>query len=922
MTNFDQCVNRIISANEDNTLAIFVGAGVSKTSETKSFTLPTWNDLIGELKKELGLDRENDYLKIAQLYYLSSGGFTYYRKLKKYFPDNVQPSEIHKLIFDLNPQVVITTNWDTILENAIQQNAYIYDVICSDKDLVKSSLGKKLIKMHGDFKNHNIVFKEDDYLNYAHNFPLIENYIKSVLSTHTVLFLGYSYSDIDIKHVIKWIQSHSDVRPPMYLAVFKDDPTQRRYLENHGITTLILTEESELPIGADSYSHKLHHLLFSILTKNSRIVSESPLEVIDYIYKKVSILGDLNYVLLDQIRKTLTNCGYLYESDATAVLTFYGKILTGDINDDQRAILARFLTILKDPPESLEFGGTSRLQRILEIFSKAGLKGIASELDSMPNKNMTYFTIDQSVDTLSNQVYSSSLDFSFEQGPSSGSSLFNEIRDAFFKFQKGEFRDALDTVDHTISECLKQRQYTWLFISLFNRNTLVRQLKRGFDTFDKYQHLIEYDLTERYTNLPREVKVAIEPVYEFISFDYLYRYAFSLDDELKKKEEASHNVASGGFVFDSESYKSATQHVNLVNFTLRNCIMIDNFHEYKSILRRFIGISVARQVQKTQMGFSRIELFTCIKFLDSKTLKTILENCFTKSIDKRKLLSLSNEDVDWLIGQVLPNIVKHYLESKALTKSFENVLENTLFVIALVRLDAEKLNSVVSIILKLVLESNNSIGIYQSINLFLGIQYNLYESPMDEKQLIELIETMIIKIVDHKCSGYEYIAFTRNEISNLYGYAKERKASFDNKKLINRLVDEFADYKTDDKIDLSQSLLLSIYEIATDKVRELIRSFILKIDTSTETQLHKKFIFELSLVISEIKDIGEDVIMGVSNYITGFVGSKFFPSALYTIFSQISYLVSERSETRLQDAMSTLDSVIKKYEANRIMSNF
>ncbi len=166
------------------------------------------------------------------------------KKLKDFFPDNIRPSSIHKQIFELNPKVIITTNWDTILEKAIEENAYIYDVIRCDEDLVKSTLQKKLIKMHGDFKNHNIVFKEDDYLNYQFNFPLIENYIKSILSTHTILFLllGYSYNDINFKHIIKWLQNYSEVQPPRYLTVFKENPTQNKYLENHGISIFLLDE--------------------------------------------------------------------------------------------------------------------------------------------------------------------------------------------------------------------------------------------------------------------------------------------------------------------------------------------------------------------------------------------------------------------------------------------------------------------------------------------------------------------------------------------------------------------------------------------------------------------------------------------------------------------------------------------------------
>ena len=53
-----------------------------------------------------------------------------------------------------------------------------YDVVSKDSDLPYTPNNKMLIKMHGDFNNKNIVFKEDDYLSYSQNFKLIEKYIK------------------------------------------------------------------------------------------------------------------------------------------------------------------------------------------------------------------------------------------------------------------------------------------------------------------------------------------------------------------------------------------------------------------------------------------------------------------------------------------------------------------------------------------------------------------------------------------------------------------------------------------------------------------------------------------------------------------------------------------------------------------------
>jgi NAD-dependent SIR2 family protein deacetylase len=98
---YNSHLKQIIKANDENRLAVFVGSGISLSSNTDSFKLPLWDDLIVAMKRELQLENENDYLKVAQLYFLEFGEPTYYSKIKSFFPDNISPSELHKVIFEL-----------------------------------------------------------------------------------------------------------------------------------------------------------------------------------------------------------------------------------------------------------------------------------------------------------------------------------------------------------------------------------------------------------------------------------------------------------------------------------------------------------------------------------------------------------------------------------------------------------------------------------------------------------------------------------------------------------------------------------------------------------------------------------------------------------------------------------------------------
>ncbi|MER1938989.1 SIR2 family protein, partial [Proteus terrae] len=248
-------LNEILNSSQDNKLVLFIGAGFSKFSETELVKIPTWSELISELKDDLDLPEESDFLKIAQLYYLKYGQHSYVKKIKSTIRD-LAPSLFHKMLFELNPHYIITTNWDSLLEKTAQDIGLAYDLVSSDVDLAQSHLDKKIIKMHGDLRQNNFVFKEDDYLQYSRNFPLIENFIKGIFSTSTVIFLGYSYSDYDLKQIVSWVTTISKATPKKYLLQKHHDDAQALYLRNHGISLLT-------PMNTDISYYDLYSKFFS-----------------------------------------------------------------------------------------------------------------------------------------------------------------------------------------------------------------------------------------------------------------------------------------------------------------------------------------------------------------------------------------------------------------------------------------------------------------------------------------------------------------------------------------------------------------------------------------------------------------------------------------------------------------------------------
>lgn len=211
---------QIKKALQNEKLVIFVGAGISKNSG-----VPTWGKLIREYAKKLNYTQclschfktnhceqtchhqyyfsTDEYIKIPQYFYSQDTSVNhqeYYHILKSTFHQNYHPNILNDLIVSLQPEHIITTNYDHLLDH------YQYEVITSDRDLLKAKSNHYLIKMHGDIDDvEHIIFKEDDYLRFSHTHALIELYIKSLLIDHTFLFVGYSLNDYNLKMFLSWI---------------------------------------------------------------------------------------------------------------------------------------------------------------------------------------------------------------------------------------------------------------------------------------------------------------------------------------------------------------------------------------------------------------------------------------------------------------------------------------------------------------------------------------------------------------------------------------------------------------------------------------------------------------------------------------------------------------------------------------------
>lgn len=900
-------IDTILNAVDEDSLAIFVGAGVSKSSENEVIKLPSWGDLIDELKMELNIDYEVDYLKVAQLYFLEFGEYLYYKKIKSFFPTDIPPSKIHKLIFEINPHVVITTNWDCILESVIRDNAYMYGLVASDKDLMKSSLDKKLIKMHGDFSNHNIVFKEDDYINYEYNFPLISNYIKSILSTHTVLFLGYSYNDFDIKQIIKWTQNHSNIRPPMFLAVFKADPAQSKYLLSHGITTLLLDDKTAVDYFNNHYTSQLHNFLLSI--KNRNISSVSPNNIIKQVHNRLLPLNTLEGILAEQVIKSLTNCGLLYinmDGKPRAFLYFYNKEVTIDINEGLRSIYLQFVKIFKDNDEKENKSITNKLEPIFTILKKADISGIV--VDEKKENAVIFNGANE------NELNNIHFDFNYKKefdytrkGRSSINLTYDRV-DPYIFYQNGHNELAYMASEDLIAYDLKLKNYASLLLTLFNQNVILHRLKYGLSSNEKYNDIESNNILEIFEGFPRKIRRSTSMVLELVNFNYLFNFNYTIDSLLVKAKDRENSNSL--FSWDSDEFKPEFLHMNLVNFVMKNGFLIDVYKEFRYAINKFIQIIITKQKKEDCITLKKEELFSCIKYIESKKLREYFKNKRNKSYLS---LEVCDDDARWLVERVFLNLTESYIaDSKFYSKSDDYIVK-LLFLFSNSKEIENHKSPVYDIVIKLLSHNANSIQLIEAIEDFITLGFNRLLLNYNKGFVEKVINLIVAKLAEWKINGSEKITFITKGVQNIFFVANELKITYKDKDTTKALMTQLSKLNDDDKVRSVETIIYELYLIASAQVKTILVEYVKSIPSS-KLNPNKKLRLGLFLMASGITVPDSSLAKEAESAMEQFGRYKYSTEAI-SYEEILRYLVEKKGMEEYSPALSKIEEITKKFES-------
>ena len=229
----------VIQATINGDLVLFCGAGVS-TESKKVMPTSFYTDIKDELeyKNHIEVDDNLSFSKLMSLFCenVVNGRKELFKRINRRFQmiDNFPElygiaSEFHKEVAKI-PQVgtVITTNWDTLFED----NCDMFPIIYNEDVALWDTFDKRVFKIHGSIKNiGSIIATENDYENCYKKLSTkpIGDRLKTILSTKTVVFVGFSFGDEDLNKIIEILSDDLGQFANQFYLVTIDE----KWLEKH-----------------------------------------------------------------------------------------------------------------------------------------------------------------------------------------------------------------------------------------------------------------------------------------------------------------------------------------------------------------------------------------------------------------------------------------------------------------------------------------------------------------------------------------------------------------------------------------------------------------------------------------------------------------------------------------------------------------
>ena len=853
-----QYIQDITKAAKNDNLIFFIGAGISRLSD-----YPQWGELVNKYHIKLyGEEKKDDYssdeyLRIPQIFHDVEGEEAYDKVLEDVFSVDRDTNSIHEKILAMNPVHIITTNYDDLIEKACWQRGQYLSVISSEEDIARATSSRYLLKVHGDFtkgyKGKHVVLKESDYMNYERNFPLISNLMKTLMATHTIVFIGYSLGDYNINSLLNWVrqlQKDGYIKP--FFVRGNHEPVEEKtavYYEKRGlriIDTASLVESNE-----NEYLKRYEAFMNILIDSKDNDLLSTDEDVIEYIYQKLSPLFSLQYVRKLDLK-------YVFEYD-------YEFKIDGEIYCNKNTgfkYMERFFELKEKDKDKLSESLKKKFEGIVNFFNQNGIVGMSKGEEN--ENTVCPFRIE-------NPAYHSDYEEMERMIQLQPNSLEEEYRNAFYLACLGRWEDAYKLYSGLLLRSIDDSNWWIHYLSQINRYRLyqsitqqVRYLDRvGVLTYGRNHKPFSSEFLQRIESEMK--KFEINDVFESMPYDFKEKYrilkALSdnqfLYDETVKLFELTNKVRSeinkGSYSFGlTASYETQLRLNDNLRFLYENHLWSANFYEFGQYMRNSLMLlmekahyDITRDIDESDMFsdlvgpsfyFNYYDFVNVAKSFNIEDIKHIESNVELEQFEFRGI-----EEIESYLMRITNELIKYFSKDGMdiiFYNQFMNEAKTAFYFAKYVNLSGENFTNIVRALLFYFPELAADIGVR-----YLWIDQLARKSGLP-KEAIPVIEDFLISQADkHSDSNYSE-ASTNGLDSKNFSY------------LIHHFNEEFVSNRLSDYV-------LNLSEDMNNQINFMYRLSKILSSEAKSHLLHMKKIEDINGLIDSVR---VDAVENLSDY--------------------------------------------------------
>ena len=797
----EQDIRFLAEELEKGKLVVFVGAGVSKNSG-----LPEWEELIKDYADYRGIKEftSKQFLTIPEEVFERYGSLKYYEIAEKRFLGKYVPNSIHRILKKMKLTYIITTNYDTLIEDEIKN----LQIVSKDEDLPYTNSNRMLIKMHGDFENKNIVLKKSDYDNYEKNFQLISTLVKGLFTTNTVLFIGYSYSDTNVQQIMNWIKEilKEKTRKAFLVEFTNEDNKEEENGEQINKISLKLLNDNNDEVLYESKKERFNNNYEKTLTK---FLS--------------NIYNEKEKVKQEKIFEIYINLNYLTEHNWKK-LNKYSEIR---IDEDWKRILYTRLEF-KDIEKYEEILFKSRIKKILqrinrnekEILIPFSEKGITPKRKEQKNILEEKIEVEEKfLKIICDYDYKNFQNLVEEYKENNNINKYVIVYGYLF-FKK--INKAKETIKSMIKEKenvnSKNEKLVWdnFILSIIE----FMEITHAEENLNKTFESIEESLEDKYFEYFKYETELFNEIFKYSTLEALNKEMNKLFDKVRKGKSTSYVMGT------PPSYKAIILSRDLFYFCSLNGIFGNSFSDYSEFMKKYIEILLMsytnKNIEVKNQMFKNRNLVEEFEYFDFFMMLELSYSDLKKLFNEYEIkdLKCEKEIFDKLIV-LLKNILDWIIENDNEFMEKIDTLESILLIISKLDLIETQFEKLVDIILNdknsnVFFENNYALDVADN---FIVIIYKNFKNLNKEffDKILEKIFLIDRKRIDENLLDHITYYFNKKEMPKIS--KNDKIKNFINKNNLKikcyflRIIDEtyFEELKNEILKEIKDTLNIEVY---------------------------------------------------------------------------------------------------------------